>query len=35
MDLQAFLRPDVLPARETEVILSDRFRDADGNPVPL
>ena len=35
MDLQAFLRPDVLPARETEVILSDRFRDADGNPVPF
>ncbi len=35
MDLQAFLRPEVLPAREMEVVLSDRFRDQDGNPVPF
>lgn len=35
MDLQAFLRPEVLPAREMEVILSERFCDQDGNPVPF
>ncbi len=35
MDLQAFLRPEVLPAREMEVLLSERFRDSDGNPAPF
>ena len=35
MDLQAFLRPDVLPAKEMEVVLSDRFRDENGQPVPF
>ena len=32
MDLQAFLKPQVLPAAEADVVLSGRFKGADGEP---
>ena len=32
MDLQAFLKPQVLPAAEADIVLSGRFRGADGEP---
>ena len=33
MDLQAFLKPQVMPALEKTVVLSERFRGADGKPA--
>lgn len=32
MDIEAFLNP--VQAEETEVVISDRFKDSEGNPVP-
>ena len=32
MDLQAFLKPQVLPAAEADIVLSGRFVGADGEP---
>lgn len=33
MDLHGFLRPEVLPVREKEVVISERFLGGDGKPA--
>ena len=33
MDLHGFLRPEVLPVREKEVVISERFPGGDGKPA--